>query len=96
MFLDCSTGISYRDLKIIQFLAKNGMVLFPHAPYSRMKGHRFDNIKEIKKKTRMELSAISKDAIKNVSNIGSTGGTNVLVAMESILKRIRLFCKKLK
>uniref|UniRef100_T1H9Y3 Homeobox domain-containing protein n=1 Tax=Rhodnius prolixus TaxID=13249 RepID=T1H9Y3_RHOPR len=28
---------------------------------------------------------------KNVSNSGSTGGTNVLVVMESILKGIRLF-----
>jgi len=31
---------------------------------------------------------------KNVSNNGSTGGTNELVVMESILKGVRLFCKK--
>ena len=90
------------------FFTKNCIVLLPHAPYSpdlalcdfflfpRMKGHRFDNIEEVKKKTRKELWVISKDDYKNVSNSGSTGGTNVLVVMESILKGIRLFCKKLK
>ena len=60
-----------------------------------MKGHRFENVEEVKKKTRKELSTISKDDYKKVLNSGSTGGTNVLVVMESILKGIRLFCKKI-
>ena len=47
-----------------------------------MKGHRFDNFEEVKKKIRKELSAISKDYYKkNVLNIGSTGGTSVLVVI---------------
>jgi hypothetical protein len=45
-----------------------------------MKGHRFDNFEEVKKKIRKELSAISKDYYKNknVLNIGSTGGLVVI------------------
>ena len=55
---------------------------------------RLNYIEEVKKITRKELSAISKDDYKNVSNSGSTPRTNVLVVMESILKAIRLFYKK--
>lgn len=71
---------AHTAISVTQFLAKNCMVLLPHAPYSPdlapcdfflfprmkrgMKGQRFDNIEEVKKKTREELSAISKDDYK--------------------------------
>ena len=67
---------------VTHFLAKNGMVLLPHAPYlsdlapcdfflfprmkRSMKGHRFDNIEEVMKKIRKELSAVPKDDYKKM------------------------------
>ena len=58
-----------------------------------MNGHRFDNIEEVKKKKRgRSCQLFLKMITKNFSNSGSTGGTNLLVVMESILKGV--FCKK--
>jgi hypothetical protein len=85
------------------------MVPLFHAPYSPdlapcdfflfpcmkrgMKGHRFYNFEEVKKKRGRSSQPFLKMTTKNVLNSGSTGGTNVLVVMESHLKGIRLFCK---
>lgn len=68
---------AHAALSVRQFLAKNGMTPLPHAPYSPdlapcdfflfprmkkdMKGHRFSDVEEVKKKTRMELAAIQTD-----------------------------------
>ena len=64
-------------ISVAQFLAKNGMVTLPHAPFSPdlapcdfflfprmkrgMKGLRFDSVDDVKKKTTEELAAITEE-----------------------------------
>lgn len=43
-----------------------------------MKGHYFDNMEDVKRKTRMNLANIQTKNLKNVSNNGNKDWTSIL------------------
>ena len=84
---------------------KNNMTVIPHPPYSpdlapcdfflfprtksQMKGKRFADVSEVKKKTLAVLNNISTESSRNVFSSGKNVGTSVSSQKECTLKETR-------
>ena len=101
---------AHTAISVTTFMARNSMAVLPHPPHSpdvapsdfflfprvkrNLKGMRFADVEEVKRKRRRRLQTSKKMSLKIVSNNGRREWASALLLTESTLKEIKGFLYK--